>query len=197
MLWESWWEVWLPWTRLMHALHIRPLYPEIFQIRRCNNSLLQATWNLDFGNAVKKMDFFPQNIFVWALEVQKSHVVLTDYCQFYGLPLTSHVILSKNCNQKICWKLGRNNTGSQWKPIKLTVVSQYNMIFCEPLGTKWKYSEEKINLFYRIIKLRSISYRGFQNNLDNSSTGFVRKHNWPSIYLITLALDSTQTDRPG
>ncbi len=25
--------------------------------------------------------------------------------------------------------------------------------FFESLGTKWKYSEEKIHLFYRIIKL--------------------------------------------
>ena len=77
----------------------------------------------------KKDAFFLQNIFIWALEVQKSHVVLTDYCRFYGLPLTSHVILTNNCTQKTCSNLGRNNMGSQWQPIKLTVVGQYNMVF--------------------------------------------------------------------
>ncbi len=44
----------------------------------------------------KKDGFFLHNIFIWCLEVQKSDVVLTDHCQIYGLPLTSHVISGQN-----------------------------------------------------------------------------------------------------
>ncbi len=46
----------------------------------------------------KKDGFFLHNIFIWCLEVQKSDVVLTEHCQIYGLPLTSHVILAKITN---------------------------------------------------------------------------------------------------
>ncbi len=43
----------------------------------------------------KKDGFFLHNFFIWCLKVRKSNVVLTDHCQIYGLPLTSHVILAR------------------------------------------------------------------------------------------------------
>ena len=43
----------------------------------------------------KKDGFFLHNIFILGPKVQKSHVVLTDHCQIYGLPLTFHVILTQ------------------------------------------------------------------------------------------------------
>ena len=60
----------------------------------------------------KKDGFFLHNIFVWCLKVQKSNVVLTDYCQIYGLPLTSHVISGQNREVQILAKITWDVNGS-------------------------------------------------------------------------------------
>ena len=58
------------------------------------------------------MDFFLQNIFIWCLEAQKTHVVPTDYCQFYGLPFTSHVISAQILADFLGSIFGQNKTDS-------------------------------------------------------------------------------------
>ncbi len=53
----------------------------------------------------KKVEFFLLNFFIWCLMIQKSNVVLTDYCKIYGLPLTSHVISGQNEEIQILAKI--------------------------------------------------------------------------------------------
>ena len=88
----------------------------------------------------KKDGFFLHNLFILGPKVQKSHAVLTDHCQIYGLPLTSHVISAQNweaqiwCNQislislfwcvltdyKPCSLIGKHlsqQIESQWKSL--------------------------------------------------------------------------------
>ena len=60
----------------------------------------------------KKDGFFLHNFFIWCLKVRKSDVVLTDYCQIYGLPLTSHVISGQNREVQILAKITWDVNGS-------------------------------------------------------------------------------------
>ena len=59
-----------------------------------------------------KKGFYLHNLFILGPRVQKSHFVLTDRCQIYGLPLTSHVISGQNWEAQICAKLTWEVNGS-------------------------------------------------------------------------------------
>ena len=73
-------------------------------------------------NDGKNDGFFLQNIFICCLMDQENHVLLTDYCQFYGFPLTSHVISAQIKQIFLGPIFGQNNIGCQWELIKLTVI---------------------------------------------------------------------------
>ncbi len=75
-------------------------------------SRLAGHWKIEFWIHHKKDGFFLHNLFILGQKVRKSHVVLTDHCQIYGLPLTSHVISAKNWEAHIWVKITWDVNGS-------------------------------------------------------------------------------------
>ncbi len=109
---NTWFKCPCAWDRINPSQFNRGLISGTDHADHGKISQLAGQSKMQFWIHHKKDEFFLHNFFIWCLKVQKSNVVLTEYCQIYGLPLTPHVISGQNWEVEILPKITWDVNGS-------------------------------------------------------------------------------------